>query len=129
MRHECPIVHPISPVACLCVANAECLAHQDKVLFLGCALGSHPNIALAATGKLRGPENLYENVTAGAFNKVERQLPATKGEVQDITADLTAYKNETTAVINALVSEINSLTPVRDLSKSLPGWQYLQACP
>lgn len=90
-------------------------------VFLGCAPGSHPTIALAATGKLRGPENLYENVTAGAFNKVGRLLPATKGEVQDVNAEFEAYKNETTAVINALVSELNVLSPVRSLSVTC--WQ------
>ena len=71
------------------------------------------NSAASVTGTLRGPENLYENVTAGAFNKLERHLPASKGEVQDNNAAFEAYKNETTTIINALVSEVNALTPVR----------------
>ncbi|CAL5225989.1 g8791 [Coccomyxa viridis] len=91
--------------------------HLRLLLTLSLVLGGQSEFQ----GKLRGPENLYENVTAGAFNKVERQLPATKGEVQDITADLTAYKNETTAVINALVSEINSLTPGYNGTNGLNG--------
>ena len=69
----------------------------------------------AAAGTLRSPETLYKNVTMGAVSRVGRLLPATKGEVQDVKVKFEAYRNETTAVINALVSEINSLTPVGSL--------------
>ena len=56
------------------------------------------------------------------YSKVGRLLPADKGEVQDAQAKIEgleeykaeseAYKNETTTLINSLVSEVNSLTPV-----------------
>ena len=94
-----------------------------------------------AAGTLRGPENLFENVTMAIARKVDRLLPATRGEVQDAKAELTRYKNdsatqsnaleqfksettaensaleqyksESTAEINALVDKLNTLTPVR----------------
>ena len=77
-----------------------------------------------AAGKLRGPENLYENVTMGTVSRVERFLPATKGEVQDTNnivqdhnAEFEQYKNETNTIINTLVNRLNSLTPVGCLSR------------
>ena len=51
----------------------------------------------------------------GAVSRVGRLLPATKGEVQDVNAEVKEYKIETTVVIDALVSAINSLTPVGSL--------------
>ena len=51
----------------------------------------------------------------GALGRVERLLPATKGEVQDVSAEFIEYKNETTTVIDALVGQLNALTPVRGL--------------
>ena len=72
----------------------------------------------AAAGAPRGLGNLHNNATTAALNKVERLLPATKGQVQDVKADFEEYKNETTTLIDALVSEVNSLTPVG--SHSLP---------
>lgn len=41
-----------------------------------------------------------------------RILPASKGEVHDLEAELADYKTETTILINSLVGEVNSLTPV-----------------
>ena len=55
-----------------------------------------------AAGRLRGPENLFESI-----------LPASKGEEQAHYAEFEQYKNETTTVMNALVTELNILTPVR----------------
>ena len=69
-------------------------------------------------GARRGPGNLYNNVTMGAVSRLGRLVPATKGEVQDVNAEFEQYKNETTTVINALVSEINSLTPVGGLLRA-----------
>ena len=75
-------------------------------------------------GALRGPENLYNNITHGAVNKVGRLLPADKGEVQDLKAELQEYKAQTTAVIDALVEEVNILTPVRSpFPACLQTWQ------
>ena len=68
----------------------------------------------------------------GTVSRVGRFLPATKGEVQDIDgkfqgisgevqddkhkiAELEEHENETTAIINTLVSKLNSLTPVGSL--------------
>ncbi len=61
-----------------------------------------------AAGKLRAPETLYDTVTKNVVSKVDTVLPVSKAEFQ-------AYKSETTAVINALVGELNSLTPVSSL--------------
>ena len=64
----------------------------------------------------------------GAVGRLGRLLPATKGEVQDVNTEFKEYKNETTTVINALVSEINSLTPVGSLfwhPASLVLWQAM----
>ena len=61
-----------------------------------------------AAGKLRAPETLYDTVTKNVVSKVDTVLPVSKAEFQ-------AYKNETTAVINALVGKLNSLTPVSSL--------------
>ncbi len=64
-----------------------------------------------SAGRLKSPENLYENVT----NSVGRLLPANKGTVQNLETKvegLEEYKTETSGVINNLVSKINSLTPV-----------------
>ena len=58
-----------------------------------------------AAGKLGAPETLYDTVTKNVVSKVDTVLPVSKAEFQ-------AYKNETTAVINALVGKLNSLTPV-----------------
>ena len=61
-----------------------------------------------AAGKLRAPETLYDSVTKNVVSKVDTVLPVSKAEFQ-------AYKSETTAVINSLVGELNSLTPVSSL--------------
>ena len=92
-------------------------------------------------GTLRGPENLYDNVTRTVVTRVGRILPASEGEVQDNEARLQAYqaetasrfeeyqtkyedykaksearfekyRDETTGIINALVVKTNTLTPV-----------------
>ena len=79
-----------------------------------------------AAGTLRGPENLYNNVTNGIPYKVNRLFPASKRELQEsdikleaenaeLKAEFKDYKNETTALINSLVVTVNSLTPVRTL--------------
>ena len=71
--------------------------------------------AAATAGELRGPENLYDNVTRGAVSKVDRLLPATKGEVHDVKADIEDYRNQTTTVLSALVGRLKSLIPVGSL--------------
>ena len=60
----------------------------------------------------------------GTVSKVERLLPADKGNVQDNDAKFEAYKAKTDAElaedkqeINALISKVNSLTPVGSFSK------------
>ena len=79
------------------------------------------------------PENLYNNITRGVVSTVEGILPANKAEVKGVKAEFEAYKavskaqflenkakseafeayeNKTAAVINALVAQVNSLTPV-----------------
>ena len=72
-----------------------------------------------AAGKLRAPETLYDIVTKDVVSKVDRVIPVSKAEYQDdkaaSAATFQAYKNETTAVINALVGKLNSLTPVSSL--------------
>ena len=72
-----------------------------------------------AAARLRGPETLYDTVTKDVVSKVDRVLPVSKGEYHDdkaaATASFEAYRNETTAIINALVSKLNSLTPVSSL--------------
>lgn len=86
-----------------------------------------------AAGALRGPVNLFGNVTRGAIIRASRALPATEGELQDNEARLDAYRagfedykaqsdarfekyrNETTGIINALVDKTNTLTPVSSL--------------
>ena len=78
-------------------------------------------------------DNLYNNVTRRVFNTVEGILPANRAEVNQVKADFEAYKavskaefteykaeseaykSNTTAIINALVGEVNSLTPVSHL--------------
>ena len=84
-----------------------------------------------AAGRLRGPENLYENVTMGTVRRVGK-LPATKGELQDTNAIVQAhntafeqYKNETTTIFNALVTRLNSLTLVGSLLRH--AW-FKEAC-
>ncbi|CAL5224750.1 g7485 [Coccomyxa viridis] len=72
-------------------------------------------------GAPRGLGNLHNNATTAALNKVERLLPATKGQVQDVKADFEEYKNETTTLIDALVSEVNSLTPGYNGTNGLNG--------
>ena len=77
-----------------------------------------------AAGPLRGPEDLYINITRGMVSNLGRILPADKGEVQDAQARIEGleeykaesevYKNQTTTLINSLVGEVNSLTPVRN---------------
>ena len=61
-------------------------------------------------------ESLYETVTKSTINNVENAFPASKGYVQasdsKLQAELDVYKNETTAIINALVGKVNALTPV-----------------
>ena len=89
-----------------------------------------PEIKHAAGGKLRGPENLYENITKSTIATIDNSFPASKGEVRTLVRasdstlqnELTEnnnqfkdYKNETTAlidVVNSLVREVNALTPV-----------------
>ena len=74
----------------------------------------HPAMRLAciytadtehAAGRLRAPQTFYDTVTKNVVSKVDSVLPVSKAEFQ-------AYQNETTAVINALVGKLNSLTPV-----------------
>ena len=81
-----------------------------------------------AAGVLRGPENVYENATRTFIGRVRRVFPAEKGEVQDneakfeaykakSEAELAQYKQESAAAIIALVSKVNSLTPVGSYPK------------
>ena len=62
-------------------------------------------------GATKGLE-LYDGEVKADISRGARVLPADKGEVQDLKAEIAAYKTETTAVINQLVGEVNSLTPV-----------------
>lgn len=70
----------------------------------------------AVGGKLRGPDNLFENITKSTLITIDNAFPASKGNLQasdsKLEAELEVYKNETTMVINALVGEVNALTPV-----------------
>ena len=93
----------------------------------------HTAQTVLAAGKLGEPENLYKNATNGIPYKVNSLFPASKGEVREsdkklgaaiqesynqnakLAAEFSEYKNETTALINSLVVEVNSLTPVRSL--------------
>lgn len=86
-----------------------------------------------ATGVLKGPDNLYENATAGSFNSIDGLLPATKSELRtadrkletqldaanksnlQLKTEISEYKNETTAVIQDLVDKVKALTPVGSL--------------
>ena len=89
---------------------------------------------MAAGGKLRGPENLYENVTKITIASIDNSFPASKGEVRASTSELSSrleagdskleaelekYKNKTTAIIDGLVSKVNALTPVGHWSHKL----------
>ena len=70
----------------------------------------------AVGGKLRGPDNLFENITKSTFTKIDNAFPASRGNLQasdsKLEAELDAYKKETTAIINGLVSKVNALTPI-----------------
>ena len=66
----------------------------------------------AAGGKLRGPDNFYDIVTSNTVDKIGSAFPASKGEVRASEAILQAELNVTTAVVNALVAQVNALTPV-----------------
>lgn len=73
----------------------------------------------AAGGRLRAPENLYENITRSTLARVDNSFPASKGDFRAVQAsnykleaELEEYRNETTAVINGLVGVVNALTPV-----------------
>ena len=68
--------------------------------------------SIIVAGALTGPGNLSNNVTISTISRVDRLLPATKGQVQDNNAKFEEYRKETTSVIDALVSKVNSLTPV-----------------
>ena len=79
-----------------------------------------------AAGVLRGLENVYGNTTRSFIGRVGRVFPADKGEVQNndakfeaykakSEAELAEYRQESAAAINALVSKVNSMTPVRSL--------------
>ena len=72
----------------------------------------HTAEVVDVAGILRGPENLYDNVTKGILSTTTAALPAKRGEVQGIEAELAEYKSETTTLINSLVDKVNSLTPV-----------------
>ena len=86
-------------------------------------LDAFAEIEHAAGGKLRGPENLYENITKSTIATIDNSFPASKGEVRatdsalqneltEVKSQFKDYKNETTALINSLVREVNALTPV-----------------
>ncbi len=64
-----------------------------------------------------------------AINRGARVVPADKGEVQDLKAEIAEYKTETSAVIDQLVGEVNSLTPVgSSLQARLLVWRRVQTC-
>lgn len=82
-----------------------------------------------AAGVLRGPENLYEDAIKVIQSNVNRLVPASKSETQDVEAKVEQLeefkaesevykaeseknKAETAAIINNLISKVNSLTPV-----------------
>ena len=87
-------------------------------------------LTACTAGVVAQPENLYNNATRTVVNTVEGFFPANKAEVKEVKAEFEAYKtvskaefteykaeseaykSRTTAVINALVQEVNSLTPV-----------------
>ena len=79
-------------------------------------------------GPVRGARGLF-NVTRSTLSTVERLLPANQGQIQDIETRLESfdalkaeseqYRLETTATINNLVREVNSLTPVGGLLLAL----------
>ncbi len=92
-----------------------------------------------SAGVVAEPENLYNNVTRSVFNTVDGFLPANRAEVKEIKAEFEAYKavskaqfkeytakseafetyeNKTAALVNALVVEVNSLTPVGRLPEN-----------
>ena len=83
-----------------------------------CVTNALAEVEHAAGGMLRGPENLYQNITKSAFASIDNSFPASKGVVRasksKLEAELVEYKNVTTAVINGLVDKVNALTPVRD---------------
>jgi len=72
----------------------------------------HPLRLSIAAGLLNGAEDLY-NV---AVDKIDSSLPASKAEVQashsQLEAEFEEYKDQNTAVVDALVGKVNSLTPV-----------------
>ncbi|CAL5224314.1 g6981 [Coccomyxa viridis] len=69
---------------------------------------------------LRGQAQLQGAVKA-AINRGARVVPADKGEVQDLKAEIAEYKTETSAVIDQLVGEVNSLTPGYNGTNGLNG--------
>ena len=93
-----------------CMALPECSTSQVVA-----AVAENVHTA----GVLKGPENLYVNVTKGIFTNIDDSFPATKGHLRNtdtkleaVETELDEYKKQTTAIINTLVGEVNSLTPV-----------------
>ena len=76
----------------------------------------------AAGGRLqtRSPDDVLGNITLSTLNTIDSSFPASKGNVRAsvhasasvLEAELEGYQNETSRVINALVSKVNALTPV-----------------
>ena len=65
-----------------------------------------------AAGSLRGSEKVFNNVTKGIDYKIDSSLPASKGQLEAVEIEFEGYEKGTSAVINGLVSKVNSLTPV-----------------
>ncbi len=107
--------HHVAPVVCPGRQPRYVADSVGHVSFVIIALTHLPTLP-AAGGRLRAPESLYETVTKSTINNVENAFPASKGYVQasdsKLQAELDVYRNETTAIINALVGKVNSLTPV-----------------
>ena len=83
------------------------------------SLKTTAEVELAAGGRLRAPESLYENITKSTLAIIDDSFPASKGNLrasdskqEAVNSELRAELKETTAVVNALVREVNALTPV-----------------